>query len=123
MYILRIESGVGKADAVRLSAHPNRQAAEASLADYVGADPGPRDPIRAAIEHLGFVGPEPFETIAKLHGLIRSFVTERQESIRSEPWYEDLDDDTRDRIGHVQWFLDEADRVVSAHGPIMTDGR
>jgi hypothetical protein len=84
-----------------------------------------------AIDLAYVAGADPFDTITAFHGLVKAFVEERIESIMAEASQDDggvavavgdfdtlewLEDDVRDRIGHIRFFLDQADRLVARHG-------
>lgn len=156
MYILRILFSDLSDRPQRLSLHANEESALRALFEYVrdnwsevsDGDDAPRDDAsdsdmesfieeyfdsvgtdRFVIESVYLAGPDPFDTIAALHGLVKSFVRERIESIADEASIDDsfvvtgdfetlegVDDDTRDRIGHVRFFLTEANRLASRHG-------
>jgi hypothetical protein len=80
-----------------------------------------------SIEATPLAGADPFDTIRSLHALIQSFVRERIENIIGDltrsvvdpgdfETLEYLDEDIEDQVGHVSWFLNEANRIVGSHG-------
>lgn len=155
MYILRIEFDDLSGRPLRLSIHPDEPRARQALRDYVRENWSTvfeadsdwtfgefDDPDTAvdlyfnqaetesfSVDSAYLVEPDPFDTIAALHGVVKVFVQERIESIVAEAVIDEstvdpvdfdtleyLDDDLRDRIGHVRFFLDQADRLVRRHG-------